>query len=190
MNLNLERVREVIEELEQHRQLIDDALKSLTSLEKGFDVGASLSARKTTTAIVSLRKSNGAPKAVPGRFACVKHPQNREFSTRGHCKLCQSEYMKEYWSKKKKVRSARPIAPKPAATAEGEAEDASDFVYSKQQRCPRCGLTTRLRRDRDASPNESWFCLGAGCELKVSNYKITVDRDYLPADDDSILQIS
>jgi hypothetical protein len=188
MNLNLERVREVIEELEQHRQLIDDALKSLTSLEKVFDGGEAQSTRKTAAAIVSLRKSNGVGKVAHNGFACVKHPQSREFSARGRCKLCQSEYMKEYWSKKKKMRVAKSIAPKPAATA--EAEDASDFVYSKQQRCPRCGLTTRFRRDRGASPNESWVCLGAGCELKTSNYRITVDRDYLPSDDDSILQIS
>jgi hypothetical protein len=175
MNLNLDRVREVIEELEHHRRLIDEALKSLTSLEKVFEAP----------------KSNGAPKEAADGFACVKHPHSREFSARGQCKLCQSEHMKEYWSKKKKASSAMSIAPKTAAADESETEEASsDFVYSKQQRCPKCGLTTRFRRDRDAAPNENWVCLGAGCELKVGNYRIAIDRDYIPSDDDSILQLS
>jgi hypothetical protein len=185
MNLNIERVREVIEELEQHRQLIDEALRSLTTLEKAFDAGLPEKAVKAVTRTVTVDNTSTIKSSTAG-FACVKHPHSREFSARGQCKLCQSEYMKEYWSKKKKMRTVTPAAP---AEVEVDVEDAADFVYSKQQRCPKCGLTTRFRRDRDASPNDTWVCQGAGCELKVGNYKIAVDRDYLPSDD-SIKQIS
>ncbi|HEY2382128.1 MAG TPA: hypothetical protein VGK48_13195 [Terriglobia bacterium] len=50
-------------------------------------------------------------------------------------------------------------------------------------------MTTRFRRGRDDAPADHWVCLGAGCELKVANYRIAVDRDYDPSED-SLLQIS
>ncbi|HLH30297.1 MAG TPA: hypothetical protein VKY31_03790 [Terriglobia bacterium] len=176
MNLNLERVRELIEELEQHRRLIDEALKSLTSLENAFNGNGKAHAATTAVATAAATSGDGNHKTEAAGFACVKHPHSREFSARGQCKLCQSEYMKEYWAKKRKTRVAAPIEA-------AETDDASEYVFSKQQRCPKCGLTTRFRRDRDADPSDYWVCLGGGCELKVANYRIAVDRDYVPSDD-------
>lgn len=187
MNLNLERVRQVIEELEQHRQVIDEALKSLTSLEQVFLGRALEKSTRTASKRAVTEPVNGAGKASATGFACVKHPHSREFSARGQCKLCQSEHMKEYWNRKKKMRPAMSVTPARVSSADVESED--DFVFSKQQRCPKCGLTTRFRRDREAGPAANWICLGAGCELKVANYRIAVDRDYDPTDD-KLMQIS
>lgn len=97
--------------------------------------------------------------------------------------------MKEYWNKKKKTRAAESVTPAALTSADVETDDDAAFVFSKQQRCPKCGLTTRFRRDRDAGPTAHWKCLGAGCELKVANYRIAVDRDYDPSDD-ALMQIS
>ena len=190
MNLNLERVREMIEELERHREVIDDALKSLTSLEKVFNGTTAEKSARPVRAESLNPPANGEAKESSAGFACVKHPHSREFSARGQCKLCQSEHMKEYWNRKKKTRSATASSPSPVPPAESEeTDDTSNLVFSKQQRCPKCGLTTRFRRDRDARPTDHWICIGAGCELKVANYRIAVDRDYDPADD-ALMQIS
>ena len=187
INVNLVHVRQVIQELQHHRQLIDDAVKTLTSLEKAFGAkgvgnGAAVKMAKAPEPKQTAKNGTG-----PAAFTCAKHPHSREFSKRGQCKLCHSEYMKDYWSKKKKLKLTA-VAALPGVKLRHE-DDELDFVFSRQQRCPKCGLTTRFRRERDAGPTDNWVCLGQGCELKVANYKIAIDRDYEPSED-SLMQIS
>ena len=158
MNLNLERVRELIEELEQHRQLIDEALKSLTSLENAFNGNARSHAAKTAVAAVVAVSGSGTHKTEASAFACVKHPHSREFSARGQCKMCQSEYMKEYWAKKKKTRGAAPID----AAETGDTDDASDYVKTET-------LATQVHLGRNGAEHwQKWEIDGEPCEIGIS----------------------
>src|SRR4051812_21294298 len=118
---NNHHMQHVIAELTRQRDAINRALDSLLALGGTAE--------------------DAVPVPVPASsFSCPAHENNRtEFSKKGVCKLCQSERMKTYWSDRRKpAPAAEPAAPKPTRQIE--------LVYSKKQRCPKCGLTTRFQR--------------------------------------------
>ncbi len=176
MKMNPDCVKQTIEELERQRSLIDSALRALRALEP---------LASGTAAAPKARRTN---EALNSSFACEKHPGATEFSKRGQCKRCRSEFMKNYWRKKKQGQKEKSNTPKPnrepvaspARVAAAEAQEGSKFVYSQRQRCPKCGAPTRFFRPAVAKPNDNWICMDTGCELKVANYKISVDHDYQP----------
>lgn len=66
--------------------------------------------------------------------------------------------------------------PKPVSSKEPE------FVYSHPMKCPKClTIGTRFRRRTDADlKRDHWICQVKGCELKITNYNIKIDRAYQP----------
>ena len=152
-------MKEVISALTEQRDAINRALESLLALTG--------TAPAQTTAAVSRE------------FFCEKHPDGAEFSKKGVCKTCQSERMRNYWSERRKPQAKKRTGPRVVRGAE--------MVFSKRQRCPKCGLTTRFERARTAGLDEFWTCMETGCELKIGNYKIPVDRDYQPKEETKVV---
>lgn len=180
MSLNRERLKQVIEDLGRQREVIDDALRSLLAIEKTFE--GNTEAKSVVPLPSSPKRIKRKHELPPAGFYCSKHPGEHQFSKKGKCKLCQSELMKEYWRRTKKRNSNTDprLADSKDESGVKALRDESDFVFSPQQRCPKCGLMTRFRRLRDAGPSDHWTCLGTRCELRVASYKIVIDRDYEP----------
>jgi hypothetical protein len=166
-------MKEVIAALVEQRDAINRALEALEAVGMyGLPIPGPDIARQSFP-------------AAPGAFSCEAHPKNSiEFSKKGVCKLCQSERMKGYWSERRKETA---VEKPPRARRSGVA---LELVYSKKQRCPKCGLTTRFQRSRMASQDDFWTCLGTGCELKIGNYKIPVDKDEKGTDDREFAEVA
>jgi ribosomal protein L37AE/L43A len=157
-------MHDVIAALTRQRDLINNALDSLLALQSSPGAAAE------------------RPAAKPTHFTCASHPGSTEFSKNGVCKTCQSERMRKYWDDRRQqsVQDEDESPTRGAIRTFRRRSDAvsTELVYSKQQRCPKCSLTTRFHRPSTATQNGFWTCVETGCELKVSNYKIPVDRVY------------
>jgi hypothetical protein len=171
----------MMESLTQQRKLIDDALKALQALDGAFEDGEP---GKVIQPRLAPKPAGRARMEEPSHFVCEKHPNDAQFSKKGQCKLCHSEFMRDYWKTRRLKGNPKreQVATITAAAESPKAMDADSelVVFSHRQRCPKCGLVTRFRRPRNSRATDNWVCLGTGCELKVSYYKIAVDREYQP----------
>lgn len=70
------------------------------------------------------------------------------------------------------------------APVEPATAPATDFVYSKPTKCPKCSMgNVRLRRRKDADlSKDMWLHTksdgSASCQIKIAHYKIPVDSKY------------
>ena len=64
-------------------------------------------------------------------------------------------------------------APAPAAVVQRQ------FIWSKPQKCPKCGEMARLRRLANADKaKDMWIHVGPNCTIKIAHYQIKDDLKY------------